>query len=505
MISRGAALVLAFCSVVCSAGPLRFRVTLAPGAASAPVSGRLLVFMTDQAAPRERLSIGFVPGKVWVAAREIESIAPGQTLEFDPDVSAYPRPFSEARPANYQFMALLDRNHDYVLRGQRGGDLYGPVVRRLSFDPRRAAPVALALTKVDDEREPGSRDRDIRVVDYESALLTQFWGRPIRMRAAVVLPPSYEKEPQRRYPTVYIHHGFGGDYSQAYGDGPRMRRRMADGRAAEMVLVYMDGSFPTGDHEFADSVNNGPWGRALTEEFIPYLERTFRLVASPGARFLTGHSSGGWASLWLQVTYPDFFGGTWSTSPDPVDFRSFCGFNATPGSRDNVYRTAAGAPRNLVRSAGKDVASWEQFARQEEVLGDHGGQLASFEWVFSPRGEDGRPMRLFNRVTGVLDEDVLRAWQRYDIRLTLEREWNAKAPRLAGKLHIICGDADTFHLEEAVRMLCGFLQEKGSDAVCELVPGRDHMNLYEPYRTYPDGLELRIAGEMRAKFDASNH
>ncbi|HVX65096.1 MAG TPA: hypothetical protein VHA11_00765, partial [Bryobacteraceae bacterium] len=107
------------------------------------------------------------------------------------------------------------------------------------------------------------------------------------------------------------------------------------------------------------------------------------------------------------------------------------------------------------------------------------------------------------RVTGALDQDVLRAWQRYDIRRTLERDWAEKAPRLAGKLHIICGDADTFHLEEAVRMLCAFLKDKGSDAVCELVPGRDHMNLYEPYRTYPDGLEMRIAAEMRARFEGS--
>ena len=194
-----------------------------------------------------------------------------------------------------------------------------------------------------------------------------------------------------------------------------------------------------------------------------------------------------------------FLRGTWPTAPDPVDFRSFCGINATPGSHDNAYRDAKGAPRNLVRSQGKNVASWQQFAREEEVLGEYGGQMASFEWVFSPRGEDGRPMRLFNRTTGVLDQAVLDAWQRYDIRLTLERQWSTKAPQLTGEFHIICGEADTFHLEEAVRMLCGFLKEKGSDAVCELVPGRDHMNLYEPYRTYPDGLEMRIQPKKWAR------
>jgi enterochelin esterase-like enzyme len=501
MCSRRAVILLVFVSVVCAAAPLRFRVTLAREAAAAPVSGRLLVFMTDRAEPLSRISTGFVPGSVWVASREITSIAPGETVEFDPDANAFPRPFSKARRASYQFMALLDVHHDYVLHGQRPGDLSSPVVRRAGLNPRRTRPVSLSLTQVEPER-PAPAGRDVRAVEYESALLTKFWGRPVRMHAGVVLPPGYETSPERRYPAVYVHHGFGGD-GQANADGGRMRRRMADGRTFEAVLVFLDGSFPTGDHEFADSVNNGPWGRALVEEFIPYLERTFRLVARPGARFLTGHSSGGWASLWLQVTYPDFFGGAWSTAPDPVDFRSFCGVDASAGSHENVYRTASGAARNLVRADGKDIASWEQFARQEQVLGDYGGQLASFEWVFSPRGEDGRPQPLFNRVTGVIDGAVARAWQRYDIRLTLARDWAAKAPQLAGKLHIICGGADTFHLEEAVRLLCGFLRDKGSDAVCELVPGRDHSNLYDPYKTYPDGLELRIAEEMRAKFEAT--
>jgi hypothetical protein len=110
-------------------------------------------------------------------------------------------------------------------------------------------------------------------------------------------------------------------------------------------------------------------------------------------------------------------------------------------------------------------------------MGEYGGPFASFEWVFSPRGPDGRPLKLFNRVTGDLNQDVVRAWEKYDIRLTLDRDWATLGPRLRGKLNLFCGDADTFHLDEAFKLLCDFLKQKGSDAVCELVRGRDHMNL----------------------------
>lgn len=71
---------------------------------------------------------------------------------------------------------------------------------------------------------------------------------------------------------------------------------------------------------FADSENNGPVGRALVDELIPHLEKTHR---GNGVRFTTGHSSGGWSSLWLHVAYPDTFHGCWSTAPDPMDFRDF--------------------------------------------------------------------------------------------------------------------------------------------------------------------------------------
>jgi hypothetical protein len=88
------------------------------------------------------------------------------------------------------------------------------------------------------------------------------------------------------------------------------------------------------------------------------------------------------------------------------------------------------------------------------------------------------------------------------MRLILEKNWARLAPKLKGKINVICGDADTFRLNEAVKTLCGFFKEKGSDAVCELVPERDHMNLYQPYQTYPDGLAARIYKEMAAKFEA---
>ena len=487
--------------VVAQTGPLRFRIILSKDLASKNISGRLFVFMSDAAQPQERLGVGFIPGSTWISAMEVEAIGPGETIEFNPDIKAVPRPFSHAKQGSYQFMALIDPNHSYAYHEQDEGDIYSAVVRVENLNPANSSPIELTLNKITEARFKPADTDDVKLVEFQSQMLTTFWGRPIIMRAGVVLPPSYSKDAKRIYPTVYHVHGFGGDHTTAWRRAPQLIKSMSEGKLPEMVYVFLDGSFPTGHHEFADSVNNGPWGRALTEEFIPHLEKKFKLIAKPYTRFLTGHSSGGWSTLWLQVNYPDYFGGTWSTAPDPVDLRSFTGVNMTPGSNDNAYRKADSTPKNLVRYQGREIVTLEQFALLEGVQGDYGGQFASFEWVWSPKGQDGRPMQAFNRKTGELNQEVLKYWQRYDIRLLLEQNWTTLEPKLRGKIHVIVGRADTFHLEEAVVMLCDFFKQKKSDAVCEIVPGRDHSDLYRPYDTYPEGLEVRIAKEMQAQFE----
>jgi enterochelin esterase-like enzyme len=117
-------------------------------------------------------------------------------------------------------------------------------------------------------------------------------------------------------------HGFGGPPYNLTATAVRFQRMMARKEIPPMIWVVNDMHAPTGPTGFTDSVNNGPWGTAFTQELLPYLDRTYRTQARAGSRFLTGHSSGGWASLMLQVTYPHLFGGSWSTSPDPVDFHA---------------------------------------------------------------------------------------------------------------------------------------------------------------------------------------
>ena len=206
--------------------------------AKQPVSGRLLVFMTNQTKPFEMIEPDFLnPRAVWIAGMEVRNLTPGQTIDFDPDMLAFPAPFSTAPSGDYQLMALLDTDHSYTYNGTGPGDLYSAVVTEHKLNPSSSGAIKLTLTKQVPERKLADTD-SIKLVNFESPSLTAFWGRPINMRAGVVLPPSYAKSKTQRYPTVYLVHGYGGTHETAWRRGPDQIKKMSEGKTPEMIYAF---------------------------------------------------------------------------------------------------------------------------------------------------------------------------------------------------------------------------------------------------------------------------
>jgi S-formylglutathione hydrolase FrmB len=474
----------------------------------APRSGRLIVF-AEPAKPGEKTpdsidAIPFAGTPTAVAARDVASLSTGQVATVDANSDCVPVAWSKLSPGRYHLQAVLDVNNNYNYGGRDAGDIVSEVT-----DVSLPGPIPpLTLSKVLPSEDPFAPHNDqmralapylakVVAIDFVSPKLSAFWGRPIHMRGSIALPPDYDAAATKTWPTVYQTHGFGGSAVSARWTAAARLKLMREGAIPPMIWVALDESSPTGTHEFADSVNNGPWGEALTTELIPWLERHYKMDARPSGRFLTGHSSGGWATLWLQTRYPAIFGGTWSTSPDPSDFHDFTGADLYRPNA-NVYVDASGKPIPLVRMNGKEVANFEDFAKLEAVLGPVGGQMASFDWVFSPKGPDGRPLQMFDRRTGAVNPEVVAYWRdHYDIAHRLEENWPALKADLDGKIHVIVGTSDTFHLDGSAHKLQAVLQRLGAKADVRFLPGKTHMNLYEANGD-PDALTKEIAREMYA-------
>ena len=433
------------------AKPLAFHLTFSKSVSAQPFTGRVYVMLgkSDKVEPRFGPN-WFRPEPIF--ARDVKDWKPGEDLTIDRTAFGFPDPLVKLPKSTYSVQAVMDFD-----RGERNfstapGNGYSKSVRQ-ELDPAATGPVTLVIDQVVPPRVFKETER-VKLVEIDSKLLSDFCKRPMKLRAGVVLPKSFAAEPKRRYPVVYEIPGFGGTHAMAHNLLHR-----TDVAGVEMLWVVLDPSCRLGHHVFADSANNGPCGRALVEELIPFIEKEYRGLGVPAGRFVTGHSSGGWSSLWLQVTYPDFFGGVWSTSPDPVDFRDFQRINIyRPGV--NMFIDDQGERRPLARSKGKPSLYYKPFSDMDRIMG-HGGQLDSFEAVFSPRGPDGKPRPLWDRDTGAVNPDVARTWEKYDIRLILENNWKTLAPKLAGKLHVYTGSDDTFYLDGAVVLLEGVAGKAG--------------------------------------------
>ena len=450
--------------------PLRFRVELDPSVADKPVTGRLLVLLSQGAGGEPRFGPNWFSPEPFFAC-EVEDFQGGEFRDLDDRADGFPTPLAKLPPGKYRVQAVLDHAFDSLHHGRGEGNFFSDV-ESLELDPDASGTVELRLTNVVPPREPVRRDglQEIRV---RSELLSTFHHREVLQPAAVILPPNYEDEPDRRYPTIYVISGFAGSHTGREWVELTGPREPIEGENVEFIRVMLGGQCKWGHHVYANGPTNGPRGDALVEELIPWIEENFRAVAAPTARFLTGHSSGGWSSLWLQVNYPDTFGGVWSSSPDVVDFRDFQQINLYAVPPLNMYRDEHRGRRPIARRGEKPVLWYDSFCRMDDCMGQ-GGQLRSLEAVFSPLDSEGLPRRLWDRATGRIDPAVAQAWRKYDIRLLLEENWETLGPKLAGKLHVTIGELDSFYLEGAVQLLAETLQRLGSDAVVEIVPGGDH-------------------------------
>ena len=123
-----------------------------------------------------------------------------------------------------------------------------------------------------------------------------------------------------------------------------------------MIIVTFQHPTPYFDDSYAvNSANNGPYGDAIMRELVPYVESHFRIIKKPYARVLSGGSTGGWESLALQLYHPEFFGGTWTFFPDPIDFRRYQLIDAYADSNAFVVPNAAVSPTRTRPNCGPSM------------------------------------------------------------------------------------------------------------------------------------------------------
>ncbi len=501
---------LAFCAgteTAARVAPVRFEISYPAALDAGPITGRVFVIIsrTDRVEPR--LQAGSYQASVPFYGLDVTALTPGASAVIDGSTPGFPLASLADLPAGeYYVQALLNRytkvrrkdGHEIEVHldqweGQQWNRSPGNLVsevQRVRLDPAAGFNIQLTLSKKLPPVEIPPDTPWVRRVKIESRLLSDFWGRPIYLGATLLLPRGYDREPNRRYPAIYIQGHFGLNAPFGFTTEPPARPETEEQRRArlrvgsrepghEFAKAWMSDDFPRmiavtfqhptpyyDDSYAVNSANNGPYGDALLTELIPYLEEKFRLAPRPDARLLTGGSTGGWESLALQIHHPKFFNGVWSLYPDPVDFRRYQMSNIYED--ENAFELPRGDWARIIRPLSRDAEgqvtlTMREMSRLESVLGSHsrsGQQITAWDAAYGPVGSDGYPRPLWDPLTGRIDREVALYMRDngYDLRYYLEKNWAKIGPDLAGKIHVYCGDMDNYYLNLAVYLMEDFLK-----------------------------------------------
>jgi hypothetical protein len=427
---------------------------------------------------------------------------------------------SELPPGKYKAQVVLDKKQSDSAWYRETGNWFSKTAEFRLYDELPSTKrVPLVIDQPVMDRGPVA-GRGFDSIEIVSGVLSQFYDREARLRAALVLPKGYTAD--RKYPVIYIIPGFGGDDSRAYREQSRREREgLLEGEhelAKNSLLVYLNPEGPNGHHLFADSANNGPVGTALVRELIPAIEQKFSVIAEPSARLVTGHSSGGWSAVWLGLHHMDVFGGAWASAPDPVDFRSFQGVNLYEDANIYEAKTAEQAARagveigqDLPSRRNKDAMDLTIRAenRMEQVLapgGKSGQQWDSWQAVFGPRKDQyfHGVSPLFDAETGEIDHKIAEQYRKYDIgALTRTNpEWYTKL--FESRIRIVAGEQDEYLLDESLKLLKTAVDASGVEdgpGYITIVEGYGHLGVRESkeWRAFPKQMleYLREQGHIQ--------
>jgi S-formylglutathione hydrolase FrmB len=266
-------------------------------------------------------------------------------------------------------------------------------------------------------------------------------GDPAQRPLWVYVPPGYDDEPDRRYPTVYAIQGYTGHLEMWRNRNPYRQpfpetadRVFADGATPPAIVVYVDAWTAYGGSQFVDSPGTGRYHSYLCDEIVPWVDAHYRTMADQGHRGIMGKSSGGFGAIITPMLRPDLFGALATHAGD--NLYEYC---YIPGFI-KVVRGLRGYDGDIQRW-------WAEFRERVAFTASEDADLLMVLGVsaaFSANG-DGTVELPFDPHTGALRPDVWQRWLDWDPVRMVPRY--AEAMRSMRAIWIDAGTRDEFALD----------------------------------------------------------
>jgi S-formylglutathione hydrolase len=162
----------------------------------------------------------------------------------------------------------------------------------------------------------------------------------------VYLPPSYHAARNKRYPVLYMLHGYTDNDEKWMGlvkhwiNLPTViDKAVAAKESREMIVVMPDGFTRFQGSMYSNSVTTGDWEDFIASELVAYIDAHYRTVPSAASRGLAGHSMGGYGAMRIGMKHPEVFAAVYLLSP--------CCLAAPDVQRDSAFMPEAEAVREV--------------------------------------------------------------------------------------------------------------------------------------------------------------
>ncbi len=178
-----------------------------------------------------------------------------------------------------------------------------------------------------------SSSRFVEVIIPAPSLEGNLLGEPTKQPISIYLPPSYDTSPDKRYPVIYLLHGFTGsnrtwmvdselnigepppgstDIGYGYNIMPILDTLIAEGKIREMIVVAPSTMNAYKHAYFINSSAAGNWEDYLLQDVLSYVDGNYRTLAQASSRGITGHSGGGSSAVYVGMRHPDVFSTVYS-------------------------------------------------------------------------------------------------------------------------------------------------------------------------------------------------
>jgi S-formylglutathione hydrolase FrmB len=278
---------------------------------------------------------------------------------------------------------------------------------------------------------------------FESELLRgNALGDPRRRPLWVYLPPGYDDDEAKRYPSIYVIQGLTGQLDMWRNRFPFRRNfpeladeLFASGGSPPAILVYVDCWTSLGGSQFLDSPATGRYHSYVCDEIVPWIDATYRTLAAPEHRGITGKSSGGYGAMVTPMLRPDLFGGLATHAGDALFESCYLPeFRETTRALRDEYN-------------GSYERFWQDFRSRPAMSKDSDHVLLN-SWCMAAcysADEDGTVRLPFDPATGELVQEVWERWLEHDpVRMV---RTHAEALRSLRAIYIDAGNKDEWYLD----------------------------------------------------------